>query len=688
MTLKDKLINREISWLHFNERVLQEAMDHNNPLIERLRFLGIFSNNRDEFFRVRVATIKRMITVSKTKDQKLDFNPRILLNEVIALVEKQEKKYNATFLEIKNNMRSKHMFFVDEREISLQQGDFVRQYFNEFVRPLLFPIMLKNLRSPDRLRDKFIYLAVVLHDSTAKLEDDYALIMVPTHHISRFLLLPQEDDDKIVMMLDDVIRYGLKDIFKPFGYDSFEAFTVKFTRDAELDIDNDISKSFYELMSESLKKRTRGLPVRFVYDKEISSVLLKRLMKKLKISEDDNLRGGGRYHNFRDFISFPNIGDSSMVYPQRKPLPHPLLLENSSILKVIRQQDIMLHYPYQSFQYLVDLLREVSIDPKVQAIKMTFYRAAQDSNVINSLINAARNGKNVTVFLEIQARFEEKANIYWAGRLKEEGVKIIKNLPGYKVHAKLMLIRRKEGGENIYYTNISTGNFNESTANVYADDSLFSANQALAREVNMLFHLLESPYSPPKFKHLIVSPYYMRNNLLKLLNQEIINVHEGKEAWVFIKLNSLVDKKIVRKLSQASNAGVKIKIICRGICVMVPGIPNFSENIEIKGVIDKYLEHSRVFVFANGGQPLYYISSADWMNRNFDYRFEVACPIYDESIQKELMFMLQTQWDDNVKNRLLNSHPVNLYKKVHKNEPALRSQFYLYNYFRNLVEKE
>jgi polyphosphate kinase len=685
MNLQSKMINREISWLHFNERVLQEAMDSNNPLIERLRFLGIFSNNRDEFFRVRVATLKRMIQVSKTKDQKLDFNPRTVLAQVLEVVEEQEKKYNATFLEIKESLRANHIYFVDETEIDEEQGHFVCQYFSEFVQPYLFPIMLKNLKSPDLLRDKFIYLAVVLHDSTGHLEDDYSLIMVPTDQLSRFLLLPERGNNKYVMMLDDVIRYGLGDVFKPFGFDTFEAFTIKFTRDAELDIDNDISKSFYELMSESIKKRSHGLPVRFVYDKNINSQLLKRLIKRLKISEEDSLRGGGRYHNFRDFISFPNLGRHDLVYQQFRPLPHPLLKGSSSILQVIRNRDLMLHYPYQSFQYVVDLLREASIDPKVKAIKMTFYRAARDSNVINSLINAARNGKHVTVFLEIQARFDEKANIYWAGRLREEGVKIIKTLPGYKVHAKLMLIRRKEGGENIYYTNISTGNFNESTAKVYADDSLFTSNQAIAREVNMLFHLLESPYTPPKFKHLIVSPYYMRDQLIKLINQEIKNVKEGKEAWAILKMNNLVDKKIVKKLSQASNAGVQIKIICRGICVLVPGIKGFSENIQIRGVIDKYLEHSRVFVFANSGMPKYFISSADWMNRNFDYRFEVACPIYDKQIQHELMDMLQIQWADNTKARLINSQPVNQYRKALKGEKSIRSQFAIYSYFKDLL---
>ena len=686
MAKQKKILNREISWLHFNDRVLQEAMDTNNPLIERLRFLGIFSNNRDEFFRVRVATIKRLMEMYNTRYRDIDFSPRHVLKEILKLVSLQEKKYNKTFFQIKNELRKNQIYFVDETEINKEQGRFVRQFFTEHLHPYLFPIMLKNIKSPGFLRDKFIYLTVVLHDSKGKQEDDYALIMVPTHRFSRFLLLPDEQGKKFIMMLDDVIRFGLDEVFKPFDYDTFTAYTIKFTRDAELDIDNDFSKSFYELMSESLEQRKRGLPVRFVYDSQIPAALLKKLLKKLKISEDDSLRGGGRYHNFRDFIGFPNLGNENLVYPEMKSLPHPLLKKSSNILNLIRQQDIMLHYPYQSFQYLIDLLREASIDPKVRAIKMTFYRAAQNSNVINALINAARNGKKVTVFLEIQARFDEKANIYWAGRLKEEGVKIIKNLPGYKVHAKLMLIRRKEEGKNIYYAHISTGNFNESTAKVYADDGLFTSNQEIAQEVNMLFHLLESPYTPPRFKHLLVSPYYMRKSIIKLLNTEIKNAKAGGEAWAIIKLNSLVDKKLVLKLSQASRAGVKIQIICRGICVLVPGIPGFSENIEITGVVDKFLEHSRIMVFANGGKPLYYISSADWMIRNFDRRFEVACPIYDRQIQKEILFMLQTQLHDNVKARLINSDPINQYRLPAPGEKPMRSQFYLYDYFKKLSE--
>jgi polyphosphate kinase len=430
------------------------------------------------------------------------------------------------------------------------------------------------------------------------------------------------------------------------------------------------------------------MPVRFVFDKNIPNKLLNQLIKKLKISEEDTLRGGGRYHNFRDFMSFPNIGGDNFVYPKFKPLEHPLLKDNPSILKVVRERDIMLHYPYQSFHYVIDLLREASIDPQVTAIKMTFYRAARDSNVINALINAARNGKYVTVFLEIQARFDEKANIYWSERLREEGVKIIKNLPGYKVHAKMMLIRRNEGGENVYYANISTGNFNESTAQVYADDSLFTANQEIGKEVNMLFHLFEAPYTPPSFKHFLVAPYFMRDQLIKLLNKEIRAAKEKKEAWVIIKLNNLVDRRIIQKLVAASRAGVKIKIICRGICVLTPGIPDYSENIEIVGVIDRYLEHSRAIVFANDGKPLYYITSADWMVRNFDHRFEVACPVYDPELQKDMMFILQTQLKDNVKARYINSDPVNLYRKFKQGETRIRSQFYLYEHLKSQVEQE
>ncbi len=604
-----------------------------------------------------------------------------MLKDLLKIVEEQEIKFTKTFADILQELRKKNIFFVDEEQVDEKQGKFVRQYFQTEVRPFLFPIMLKSLQSPDYLKDNAIYLAVELIDTSGEKDTDYALVMVPSKSISRFVLLPSKGENKYVMFLEDVMRYAMSEIFRPLGFDRLKAYTIKFTRDAELDIDNDISKSFLELMSESVKKRKRGVPVRFVYDNNIPDALLKRLIRKLNITQTDNLRGGGKYHNFKDFMSFPKIGPPELLNPPVRPLNHPLLSKNSSLLAAIRKQDILLHFPYQSFQYIVDLLREASIDPKVRAIKMTFYRAARNSNVINSLINAARNGKNVTVFLEIQARFDEEANIYWTGKLKEEGAKIIKTLPGYKVHSKLLLIRRKEQGENIYYANISTGNYNESTAKVYADDSLLTANQEIAREVNMLFHLFESPYNPPRFKHLLVSPFYLRNSFTKLLNNEIRNAKAGREAWAIIKVNNIVDERIVRKLYAASSAGVKISIICRGICVLVPGVRGLSENISVISIVDKYLEHSRLFVFANDGNPRHFLSSADWMVRNFNHRFEVACPVYEPKLQQEIMDMLQIQLSDNVKARLVNVEPNNSYRKTDLKTPV-RSQEKIYAYLK------
>ncbi len=685
MANQERIINREISWMHFNDRVLQEAIDENNPLIERLKFLGIFSNNRDEFFRVRVATIKRMVQIEGKKDVKPKMSAAKLLDEILKNVEEQEKKFNSTFRQIVEELKQKNIVFVEDYELDEIQGKFVQHFFEEEVLPNLFPIMIKSLENPDKLRDNAIYLAVHLQDSRGINDEDYALVMVPTNTISRFIVIPSGNSANNIVMLDDVMRYCMNEIFAPFGFDTYKSYTIKFTRDAELDIDDDVSKSFIEQISDSIKKRKKGDPVRFVYDDNIPHELLTRLLRKLKITTSDNLRGGGRYHNFKDFITFPKIGSSDLYYPKFTPLFHPHLRSQKSIIKSIREHDILLHFPYQSFQYIVDLLREASIDPKVRGIKMTFYRAARDSNVINALINAARNGKKVTVLLEIQARFDEKANIYWIRKLREEGVKIIRTLQGYKVHSKLLLIRRKEGGKNKYYANISTGNFNESTAKVYSDDSLLTANQDIANEANMLFHTFESPFNPPKFKHLLVSPFQLRRNITKLINTEIKNAKAGKEAWIIIKLNNIVDEKITNKLYQASKAGVKIDIICRGICVLVPHIKGLSENINVISIVDKFLEHSRIMVFANDGHNKYYISSADWMVRNFDHRFEVACPIYDKLLQKEIMDILKIQLSDNVKARILNETPINKYV-AHNIIKNVRSQTKTYEYLENLLK--
>ncbi|HAL65514.1 MAG TPA: polyphosphate kinase 1, partial [Bacteroidales bacterium] len=465
----DLFINREISWLQFNERVLQEASDPTTPLLERIKFLGIFSNNRDEFFRVRVATIHRMNMLMQKKelDYRINFDPKKLLSEIYSIVEDQEKRFTAVYQDLTRQLKENGIFIVNEEELTKEQGEYVRSFFNQHIRSYVFPIMLNNVKDLTFLKDQNFYLAVVMADTTKKNKTRFALLKVPVQIVGRFIILDPPENNKnshFIILLDDVIRYCLPDIFSVFGYNHFEAYTVKFTRDAELDIDNDVSKSFIERIEESLKQREKGVPVRFVYDEKMPLVLLDKLKQKMRINEKDTLRAGSRYHNFKDFMEFPKINNPAFYFEPFPPLAHPLLPPNHSILAVMRQQDIMLHYPYHSFQYLIDLLREASIDPQVKEIKMTFYRTARDSSVINSLINAARNGKKVTVFLELQARFEEETNIYWVNRLQEEAVEIIPTIPDYKVHAKLLVIKRiEEDGNELLYCNVSTGNFNEST---------------------------------------------------------------------------------------------------------------------------------------------------------------------------------------------------------------------------------
>lgn len=679
--IKDLMIHREISWLHFNDRVLQEAKDDTTPLIERLKFLGIFSNNRDEFFRVRVATLTRLINVEKL-DYRIKSSPKEILNEIFEIVSDQEKVFTETYAEIVKKLTRRNIFIIREDQLTPQQGEFVTNYFHNNVRPLLFPIMLDNLKESTSLEDRSIYLAIQLLSSSDPDKEEFAITRVPVQQLSRFLILPEEEGKIFIILLDDVIRYCLQYVFSIFGYDTYNAFTIKITRDAELDIDNDIQKSFLEIMSESLKQREWGDPVRFVYDKSIPKNLLKVIRDKLHLSEEDLQRGGGRYHNFKDFMNFPKVGPADLCYPASPPLLHKDLPINKSIFEVIRQQDIMLHYPYQSFQYIIDLLREASIDPKVRSIKMTFYRAASHSNVINALMNAARNGKSVTVFLELQARFDEEANIFWAEQLQKTGVKILPTIPGLKVHSKLILIRRKENQQNVYYANISTGNFNESTARVYADESLLTSHPGITGDVYKVFQLFETRYSIPKFKELIVSPFSTRDFFIQMLNHEMKNAKEGKEAWAIIKLNSLVDKKITRKLCNASRAGVKIKIIARGMCVLIPGIEGSSENIEAFSIVDKFLEHSRIYVFCNDGDHKFYISSSDWMQRNLDYRIEVTCPIYDKTIQEELWTMLRIQMDDNCKSRIISREGPNQYRQTATAVPV-RSQVEIYKYFKS-----
>lgn len=677
-----KFVNRELSWLEFNGRVLQEAADETTPLIERVKFLGIFSNNLDEFFRVRVATLNRLLDFDRRTGDNLNVNPRRTIKEINRIDSEQQKEFARIFRKLVRELAHEGIHIINEKELSEEHGNFIREFFNNNVRSQLFPIMLGNLKSSS-LVDKSIYLAIRLTKKSQPGEEQFAVVRVPAGPLSRFLILPPTNGQQYIILLDDVIRYCFDDIFSIFGYDHFEAFTFKFTRDAELDIDNDVSKSFLEIITESLKQRKVGAPVRFIYDKNMPNKLLGMLKQKLDISENDTLSKSGRYHNFKDFMSFPDLGRQDLQYEPTLPLEHRRIPKKESIMSVLRDRDIMLHYPYQSFRYIIDLLREASIDPQVRSIKMTLYRVARNSNVINALINAARNGKSVTVFMELQARFDEEANIYWAGKMQEEGIKLIQGIPGFKVHCKLLLIRRKEGDKNVYYANIGTGNFNEQTARVYADDSLLTSNQQITSDVNSVFHLFESKYNPPKFNRLVVAPFQMRNFFIRMINTEITQAKAGKEAWCILKLNNLVDDKIIKKLYQAGQAGVKVRVICRGTCTMIPGLPGFSEKIEVISIVDKFLEHSRVLVFNNGGDEKYFISSADWMVRNLDNRIEVACPVLDKGIQQELKTMLLIQLKDNTKARIVNHEEPNFYKDRDK-LPRLRSQMEIYNYLKGL----
>lgn len=658
------LINRELSWLAFNERVLQEAEDNTVPLIERLKFLGIYSNNRDEFFRVRVATLKRVVKHQKKAEELMGENPVRLLDKIQKAVIAQQEKFEHTYQKIIRELKKHNISILNERQLTPIQGAFVKNYFREKVKSSLFPIMLDNASAFPYLKDRLGYLIIKLGRKDKTKKNKFAIIEVPTDNISRFLVLPKDKDKNYIILLDDVIRFCLDDVFQNFEYDYVKAYNIKLTRDAEIDIDNDLSKSFVEKISKGLKARKKGQPVRLVYDSAIAPDMLDFIMKKIKLGKEDNPIPGGRYHNFKDFISFPNVGHPDLSYKKIKPLKHPDFKDQTSLIKVIKKKDVLLTYPYQSFDHIIDFLREASIDPKVQSIKITLYRVAKNSSIVQALINALKNGKAVTAVIELQARFDEEANIYWSDKLKEEGANVIYGVPGLKIHSKMFLITRKESGTINHYAHIGTGNFNGDTARVYTDHTLLTSDSQITEEVERVFNFYSDNYKGGSYKHLLVSPFYMRKRFYQLINKEIQHARANKPASIFLKLNNLVDPQMIYKLYEASSEGVEIKLIVRGICSLVAGIKGLSENIEAISIVDKYLEHSRVLIFHNKGHEKYFISSADWMTRSLDYRSEVAVPIYDSVIQKQLKNIMDTLWTDNTKARILGSRQNNEYRKT------------------------
>lgn len=690
---KNKYINREISWLQFNGRVLQEAADETVPLIERLRFIGIFSNNLDEFFKVRYATVKRIAQAGKGGRSVLGgAKAKDLLEQITKIVIKQQSESLRILNEVQKTLETENIFVINEQKVSPSQSAYIEKYFLEKVSPALVTIILDDIDEMPSLKDKAAYLAIrmVMKEQTKNTKKvtrffkprikkiKYALIEIPKS-IDRFVVLPSEGDKQFIIILDDLIRHSLGEIFSIFEYESLSAHMIKITRDAELDIDNDLTKSFIQKISSSVKGRKSGEPVRFVYDKTIEKDTFQYLLDKMGIDDIDSLIPGGRYHNRKDYMSFPSLGRKNLLYKSYPPLPIKGLSREGSIFEKIAQKDYLQYAPYHTFAYVVRFLREAALDPKVENIKITVYRLAKISHVASSLVNAVKNGKKVTVQIELQARFDEAANIKYAEQLQSEGVHLIFGVQGLKVHSKTCVVERRENNKIVRYGFVSTGNVNESTAKIYTDYTLFTSDQDVLKEVAKVFEFFETNYKVAKYKHLIVSPHYTRNAFNKLINTEIKNAKEGNEAYIKIKVNSLSDYKIIDKLYEASRAGVKIQLIIRGICCLIPGIPGMSENIEAISIVDKFLEHPRMFIFGNNGDPKIYISSADWMTRNIDKRVEVSCPIYDEDIKKELLDTFNIGWSDNVKARVFSEKQDNAYRK--NQLIKVRSQFATYDYY-------
>jgi polyphosphate kinase len=664
------LVNREIGWLSFNERVLQEAADPEVPLIERLKFVGICSSNLEEFFRVRVATLQRMVDAGISSHKMVYGEPKKVLHSIHEMVLAQRERFETVFAQARTALENEGISIVDEKKLLAEHRPFVQKYFDDVVRPSLIPVILDSVPNFPDLRNGVLYLAVRMTGRKLPEQVRHALVEVPSGDVPRFLVLPAVGERRYVIMLDDVIRFALKDLFSIFEVDKAEAYTIKVTRDAEIEIDDDVTVGLVEKLAKSLKKRKEGPPVRFVYDRDIPRDFLDHIMKRANLRRLDNVIPGGRYHNARDFYAFPNVNGPALEYKPQPPLPHPALKNKRSILSVVRKQDLLLHTPYHSFTPIIDLLREAAIDPKVKSIKMTLYRVARDSRVVNALLNAVRNGKKVTVLLELQARFDEEANIHWAHALEEEGARLLSGVQGLKVHAKLVVISRREEGKTIDYAVIGTGNFNETTALTYADHYLLTADRRITSEVGKVFDFLETTYQRQSYGHLMVSPFDMRRVLLKLIHREMKNAKRGRPAYIDAKLNSLVDRQLIEALYDASRAGVKVQLVVRGTCSLVPGVAEVSQNIEAVSIVDRYLEHSRVMFFCNGGNERCYISSADWMTRNLDYRVEVAVPIYDPEIREELRYYFNLQMRDTARARIIDEALSNTYRRGAGNHRA------------------
>lgn len=686
MALDKLYVEKELSWLSFNERVLQEAADVSVPIIERVRFLGIFSNNLDEYFRVRVANLKRQLLINRESGG--DQVAQHLLSKIQNRVLKLQDDFDSIYLEVIKGLARHNIFLINEAQISEAQGVWLRQHFREKLLRYIAPIIVTDsTKLSGVLKDDLTYMVVEMRSIY---QVQYAVIAIPADDTPRFIQLPREKGKKrkSIMLLDNIIRYCLDDIFGPFfEYDTCTAYCMKMTRDAEYDLSEDIDQSLMERMSDGLKQRLKAAPVRFVHDREMPESMVEFLKFKLGISGFDAVIPGGRYHNFRDFMSFPNIGRAYLEHPKMPALTCRDIADHPTMFEAIRAKDILLYYPYHKFRHFTELLRQAAYDTSVQEIKISVYRMAQRSRIISSLIDAVDNGKKVTVVIELRARFDEEANIEWANVLSEAGIKVEFGISVLKCHSKICLITRKEHDQIVRYAHIGTGNFHEKTAKVYTDMSLLTCHPEITQEVANTFEFIVHSYKRFTFKHLVVSPTDCRERIQGAIRREIDFAKQGLRAEMLIKLNNIDDHDVINLLYEASQAGVKIRMIIRGMCSLVPGIPGQSENIQVISIVDRYLEHARVAVYHNGGNPKVFISSADWMTRNIDRRVEVGCPIYDPDIKQRIIDLLELQWSDTTKARIIDKEQSNKYKP-RGNKRKIRSQLATYEYLKALERAE
>ena len=674
-------INREISWLYFNDRVLQESANPKVPLIERFKFLGIFSNNLDEFFRVRVATLQRMSEMKINPGLNKD-KPEVILKKISKMTSSLQAVMESNFQQIKEQLKAEKIFIIEESELNDEQKAFVTSYYDKHLEDAITPVMLSGSgKTFPEMQDARIYFFVKLKNSLKPADKKYALIEMPGTEYSRFLVLPRVDDNKYVIFLDDVIRLCMPQLFKSLPYDTFEVYTIKITRDSEMEIEAELGEGIVDKVSKGIKSRRYGSPLRFIYDSSMSDDMKKYLLKKINFKKSGTIIPGGRYHNFKDFMDFPTMGRSDLVYQKTTGIENETIKAADSVIKAIEKQDLFLHYPYCSFSQYVQLLREAAIDPDVKSIKITLYRMAHRSKVAKALIFAARNGKQVTAVIELRARFDEEHNIQWAQRMEEAGVQITFGVEGLKIHSKLTLIKKKNGKR---IAAVSTGNFHEGNAAVYTDFTLFTANPGITAELEKVFDFIHQPFQMTHYLHLLVSPQEMRKKLNQLIHNEIINAKKGLPAYILCKINHITDNKLIEKLYDAAQAGVKIRMVVRGQLSMVTSQPRLKGNIEIVGIVDKFLEHSRIIIFCNNNQEKYYISSADWMTRNLDQRIEVAIPVYDKAIQQELKTIVEFGLKDNVQARICDGSGENRIKT--NDEPVFRSQYELMEHYKKLEE--